>query len=145
MNLCHFCIKRPVFSVVLSLILILFGWVGFENLEIRYFPKVTIYKITIQYNLSGATAEYMSNNVTRYVEGALQNVDGIKDITSTSSLGRSSTTVELESSINLIKAMADIRTAVNTIDPGDLPDDIKQPTISLSDTGNRGLIIGFTF
>ena len=144
MKLCDVCIRRPVFATVLSLILILFGWIGFENLEIRYFPDVEQKVANISYSYPGASADYMANQVTRFVEGALQGVDGVTQMTSSSSVGSSSITLLLSDSANIIKVMGDIKNAISSINPTNLPSDMQPPSISFGGLDRPALLLSFT-
>ena len=72
----------------------------------------------------------MANQVTRFVEGALQGVDGVTQMTSSSSVGSSSITLLLSDSANIIKVMGDIKNAISSINPTNLPSDMQPPSIS---------------
>lgn len=144
MKLCDICIRRPVFATVLSLILILFGWIGFESLEIRYFPDVEQKVANISYSYQGASADYMANQVTRFVEGALQGVDGITQMTSSSSVGSSSINLILSDDANIVKVMGDIQNAISSINPTNLPADMQPPSISFGGVDRPALLLSFT-
>ena len=144
MKLCNICIKRPVFATVLSLVLILFGWIGFENLEIRYFPDVEQRIASIGYSYPGASADYMANQITRFVEGALQSVDGITQMTSSSSVGSSSISLILSDDANIVKIMGDIKNAISGIDPSNMPADMQPPSIRFGGVARPALILAFT-
>ena len=144
MKLCDICIRRPVLATVLSLILILFGWIGFENLEIRYFPDVEQKIATISYGYSGASADYMANQVTRPVESALQGVNGIAQMTSSSSVGSSRISLILSGDANVIQVMGDIKNAISGIDPSNMPTDMPPPSISFGGVDRPALLLAFT-
>ena len=145
MKLCDICIKRPIFATVLSLVLMLFGWIGFKNLEIRYYPDVQVRQVVIRYSYQGASADYMADQVATSVEGALQGVEGVSKIVSTNSRGSSTITVTLSDTVNLIKAMADIRNKVSNVqDSGNLPSDMDPPSVTSGGNGSVATIFSFT-
>jgi multidrug efflux pump len=142
MKLCDFCIKRPVFATVLSLILIFCGWIGFENLEIVYMPNVQQKNLTVSASLPGGSPEYIYNNITMPIEGAIKSVDGIEEFSSSARNGSSSTTITLSPATNVVQAISDINSNIANIQ--DLPDSLtKTPTASYSTHGQRVMNIGF--
>lgn len=142
MKLCDFCIKRPVFATVLSLILIFCGWIGFENLEIVYMPNVQQKNLNVRAKLPGGSPGYIYNNITIPIEGAIKSVDGIEEFSSSASNGSSSTTITLSPATNVVQAISDINSNIANIP--DFPDSLtKTPTASYSTHGQRVMNIGF--
>ena len=143
MKLCEICIKRPVFATVLSLLLIFGGWLGFENLEMVYMPDVQDNTVTVKYSYPGGSPNYLHDNIITYVESALTTINGIKEISSIINKGNTTTTITLEPSTNIIKATADITSALNGIESTNLPPDIDPPNVTSSKYGQRVMNIGF--
>ena len=130
MKLSKICIERPVFAVVLSLMIIVLGIAGYSYLEIRYFPKIQqkIAQVSISY--SGASPSLMLNDVTRPVEDALYNIDGLVKITSTSSYGSTSINLTFADDADMTNMMGQVRDNISNITSRKLPADIDSPSIS---------------
>lgn len=83
-------IKRPVFATMMMVALVVFGIVGFSRLAVDEYPDVSYPVISVSVSYPGASPEVMEREVTRPIEQALNTVDGLNEITSTSSEGSSS-------------------------------------------------------
>ena len=101
MNIASICIKRPVLSSVLSIILLLLGFVGFNLLGLREFPSVDPPTITVSTNYRGANTDVMATQITQPLEESINGIDGIRTLTSSSSDGDSRITVEFNIDANL--------------------------------------------
>ncbi|MCI0532500.1 MAG: efflux RND transporter permease subunit, partial [candidate division Zixibacteria bacterium] len=132
MNLPSLCIDRPVLSVVLSLLILLFGFISFAFLGVREFPSVDPPIITVSTTYSGANADVVESQITEPLEESINGVAGIRSLTSTSSDGRSSITVEFELGVSMEEAANDVRDRVSRA-IRNLPPDIDPPVISKSD------------
>src|SRR3990167_4315423 len=109
MKLPQFCIQRPVFATVLSLILIMIGVMGFQHLETRFMPKFSLNRIFVTTNYPGASANLVETAITTPVEKQLSGIEGIDYITSDSSQGNSSITLVLKPNVNLYSIINKIR------------------------------------
>lgn len=125
-------IKRPVFAVMVILGLVILGVVSYPRIGVDLFPRVEFPIVNITTTLKGANPEIMDIDVTDQIEGAVNTINGVKSITSTSTEGVSVVTVEfiLERDIDL--AVQDVREKVSVI-RGKLPKDIDDPIIEKVD------------
>ncbi len=130
MKLSNTCIKRPVFAIVLSLIIIMVGLSSYHYLELRFFPNFEAKSIEIQTTFSGASAQLIESAVTNPLESALSTIPGIKRMVSTSSRGQSDIKLELKPGQNVDEIANDVRNKVSAAQ-GDLPDSVKAPTIQV--------------
>lgn len=112
MSLSSVSIRRPVFTTVLALLIVIFGIVGFTNLGVREYPLAERPIITVSTNYTGASAEVIENQITEPLETELNVVAGIKTLTSTSREGRSTIRAEFELGEDLDRAANDIRDRV---------------------------------
>ena len=101
MSLSTLSIKRPVLTIVLNLMLILFGVIGYTFLGVREFPSIDPAQISVQTNYSGANADIIESQITEPLEKAINSIDGIRNISSSSSQGRSNITIEFNLDKNL--------------------------------------------
>lgn len=128
MSLSTLSIKRPVLTIVLNLMLILFGIIGYTFLGVREFPSIDPAQISVQTNYSGANADIIESQITEPLEKAVNSIDGIRNISSSSSQGRSSITIEFDLDKNLEEAANDVRDKVSQA-VRSLPQDIDAPPV----------------
>ena len=105
MILSEISIKRPVFALVMSILLLIFGIFCFWRLPVRELPDIDYPSLTIVTTYSGASPEVMESRVTRVIENELSGVSGITKITSNSRNGRSWISIEFKSSKNMLEAV----------------------------------------
>jgi multidrug efflux pump len=129
MGLFEFCIRRPVFSTVLSLVLLLLGAVSFQRLTVREFPNVDEPIISVSSNYPGASAEIVESQVTQILEGSIAGIEGIDVLQSSSRSESSRITVRFRSDIDPDVAASDVRDRVSRV-RGRLPDEIDEPVIA---------------
>jgi multidrug efflux pump len=140
MTISDFSIKRPVASIVMSLIIILFGVVGFNFLGIRLYPAIDPPNINVQTSYAGANAEIIESQITEPLEKAINGIEGVKSISSSSSVGSSSISVEFNVGADLEKAANDVRDKTSQASRS-LPQDIDAPpVVSKSDANNDPII-----
>ncbi len=132
MNLPSVCINRPVLSIVLSLLIVLFGVIGYSYLGVREYPNVDPPIITVSTSYTGANADVIESQVTEPLEESINGIAGIRSLTSSSSDGRSRITVEFELGIDMEAAANDVRDRVSRA-IRDLPPDVDPPTVSKAD------------
>ena len=87
MTISDFAIKRPVASIVMSLVIVLFGVVGFSFLGIRLYPAIDPPVITVQTTYTGANADIVESQITEPLEKAINGIEGVRSISSSSSTG----------------------------------------------------------
>jgi hydrophobe/amphiphile efflux-1 (HAE1) family protein len=132
MTLSDLSIKRPVLATVLSIVIVIFGIVGFTSLGVREYPSVDPPVITVRTDYVGANAEIMESQITEPLEEQINKVAGIKTIRSISSDNRSNITVEFELGMDLDAAANDIRDKVSQA-VRNLPPDTDPPIVSKAD------------
>jgi len=132
-------VKRPVFAVVISLLLIAFGVISFQELSVRELPDVDPPVVSIQTNYPGANAAIVETRITQIVEGSIAGVPGIKTIDSTSSDGRSSVNIEFTLDRNIDAAANDVRDRVSRI-LNNLPEEVDPPEVSKADGDTRPIM-----
>ncbi len=142
MKLTLICIKRPVFASVLSLLLIVFGWIGFQRLDLRYFPDIPQKFAQVSVSYPGASPSLMQNSVTRYLENALINIRGIKQLSSNSTYNRSTVYLQFYPDVNMVEEMGLVREAVSA-QAQNLPVDANPPSITSGGVSDPALNIGF--
>ena len=140
MTLSDFALKRPVASMVMSLIIVLFGVVGFTFLGVRLYPAIDPPSITVQTNYTGANAEIIESQITEPLEKAINGIEGIKSISSGSSTGSSTITVEFNVGADLEKAANDVRDKTSQT-TRNLPQDIDAPPVVSKADANSDPII----
>jgi multidrug efflux pump len=140
MSLPSLSIRRPVLSIVMSLVIIIFGVIGFKTLGVREFPAIDPPVITVNTNYKGANAEVIESQITEPLEKTINGIQGIRSISSTSALGSSSINVEFNLSADLETAANDVRDKVSqTIRL--LPQDIDGlPTVTKSDANSDAIL-----
>ncbi len=128
MNLSELSIKRPVFAVVCSIVIIIFGIMGYSFLGVREYPAIDPPIVNVRCSYVGANAEIIEQQVTEVLEKAVNGVQGVKNITSSSSQGSSNITVEFELGVDLERAANDVREKVSQVS-GQLPQDLDAPPV----------------
>ena len=140
MNLSELSIKRPVFAVVCSIVIIIFGVIGYSFLGVREYPAIDPPVVNVRTSYVGANAEIIEQQVTEPIEKAVNGVEGVKNITSSSSQGSSSITVEFELGVDLERAANDVREKVSQV-TGRLPQDIDAPpTVAKQDSDSDPIV-----
>ena len=141
MTLSDIALKRPVGSIVLSLIILLFGIVGYNFLGVRLYPAIDPPIINVRTNYVGANAEIIESQITEPLEMAINGIEGVKSISSSSSTGTSNITVEFNVGADLEKAANDVRDKTSQATRS-LPLDIDAPpVVSKADANSDPIII----
>lgn len=143
MSLASVSIKRPVLAIVMSLVIILFGMISFQFLGVREYPAIDPPIITVRTSYSGASAEVMESQITEPLEKAINGIAGVRNISSSSSQGTSSITVEFNLDANLEAAANDVRDKVSGA-ARQLPQDIDAPPVVTKSDANSDAIISLT-
>ncbi len=133
-------LRRPVGSIVMSLIIVLLGIVGFKFLGVRLYPAIDPPVITVQTSYTGANAEIIESQITEPLEKTINGIEGVKSITSRSDIGSSSITVEFDLGADLEKSANDVRDKVSQA-MRNLPQDINAPPIVTKADANSDPII----
>jgi HAE1 family hydrophobic/amphiphilic exporter-1 len=125
-------VKRPVFATMVIMALVVLGIVSYPNIGVDLLPKIDFPIVTVTTTLRGASPDVMDVDVTDKIEGAVNTINGVKTITSTSYEGMSRTTIEFVLERNIDQAVQDVREKVSGI-RNKLPDDIDEPKIAKVD------------
>jgi multidrug efflux pump len=130
MNFTDLFIKRPVVSIVVSVLILLAGFQAASNLTVRQYPKSDVSVINIQTVYIGASAELVKGFITTPLERAVASAEGIDYIESSSSLGISDIKVHLKLNFDPVRAMSEINAKVNAV-RGELPPEAEVPALSI--------------
>ncbi|NBX03824.1 MAG: efflux RND transporter permease subunit [Alphaproteobacteria bacterium] len=113
MNISEFCIRRPVFTTLLMLAIVVGGWAGFNSLAVSALPRVDFPTIQVTANLPGASPETMASSVATPLERQFSTIAGISSMTSSSFLGTTSITLQFDLDRNIDGAALDVQTAIS--------------------------------
>jgi hydrophobe/amphiphile efflux-1 (HAE1) family protein len=140
MNIASISIKRPVLAIVMSVVIVLFGGIGYNYLGVREFPSIDPPVITVRTNYAGANADIIESQITEPLEKALNGIEGIRTISSASNQGSSTITVEFNLDANIEAAANDVRDKVSQA-VRTLPQDIDGlPTVTKSDANSDAIV-----
>ncbi len=132
MNISELSIRRPVLATVLTIIILLFGLIGYNTLGVREYPSVDNPIISVTCSYAGANADVIENQITEPLEQNINGIPGIRSLSSISQQGQSRITVEFELSVDLETAANDVRDKVSRAQRY-LPRDCDPPTVSKAD------------
>ena len=128
MNISELSLRRPVLAIVLNLIIVLFGAIGFKYLGVRDYPAIDPPNINVRTSYGGANPDIIETQITEPLEKAINGIAGIKNITSSSNAGSSNINVEFDLSIDLEAAANDVRDKVSQATRS-LPTDLEAPPV----------------
>ena len=132
MNISELSIRRPVLATVMTVIILLFGMIGYFYIDVREYPSVDNPIISVSCSYAGANADVIENQITEPLEQNINGIPGIRSLTSVSQQGQSRITVEFELSVDLETAANDVRDKVSRAQRY-LPRDCDPPTVSKAD------------
>ena len=140
MNLSELSLRRPVLAIVCSIVIIIFGAIGYKYLGVREYPAIDPAVVNVRTSYVGANSDIIEQQITEPLEKAVNGVPGVKNITSSSSTGSSNITVEFELNVDLERAANDVRDKVSQA-LGQLPQDIDAPpTVSKADSDSDPIL-----
>ena len=140
MTLSDVAIRRPVFTGMMSLTLIVLGFLGYRRLGTDLYPDVSFPFVTITTAYPGASPEDIEETVTRPIEDAVSSIPGIKTVSSWSRENVSMVFVEFELSVALAQAVQNVRDKVG-IAQGDLPVEARAPVIAQYDVSAQPVLV----
>ncbi|WP_106484263.1 efflux RND transporter permease subunit [Bacteroides sp. Marseille-P3684] len=140
MNISELSIRRPVLATVLTIIIILFGLIGYTYLGVREYPSVDNPIISVSCSYAGANADVIENQITEPLEQNINGIPGIRSLSSVSQQGQSRITIEFELSVDLETAANDVRDKVSRAQRY-LPDDCDPPTVSKADADAQPILM----
>ncbi|MFM9878933.1 MAG: efflux RND transporter permease subunit [Burkholderiaceae bacterium] len=129
MQLPEISVRRPVFATVLSLLILLIGYVSFAGLNVREYPKIDEPVVTVDTRFAGASSEVMESQITKVLEDSLAGIEGVDVISSISRQEQSQITVRFSLARDPDSAAADVRDKVSRVRQR-LPQEIDEPVIA---------------
>ena len=139
MKFTDYFIRRPVFAIVLSLMLLVFGLRALNDLQVRQYPELENGQLTITTAYPGADAELVQGFITTPIQETISSVEGIDYIKASSRAGVSMIEVFLELDYDVNIAMAEMLSKINEVQ-GRLPQDISDPIIAKVSAGNDAIM-----
>src|SRR6478672_13097485 len=140
MNISELSLRRPVLAIVLNIVIVLFGLIGFKFLGIRDYPAIDPPNVSVRTSYPGANADIIESQITEPLETAINGIAGVKNITSSSSQGSSNINVEFDLGVDLEAAANDVRDKVSQASRS-LPNDLDAPpVISKADASSDPII-----
>jgi HAE1 family hydrophobic/amphiphilic exporter-1 len=130
--LAQICVRRPVFAGVLMLVIVVLGGVGYTRLGLDQFPNIDLPFVLVTTTLEGAAPEEVETDITDKIEGAVNTIDGIDELRSTSSEGFSQVAIAFKLDKPADIAAQDVRDKVSNV-LRDLPRGIDAPIVSKVD------------
>jgi hydrophobe/amphiphile efflux-1 (HAE1) family protein len=143
MSLPSLSLRRPVLAIVLNIVIIIFGGIGFSFLGIRDYPSIDPPIINVRTSYSGANPDIIESQITEPLEKAINGIAGIKNISSSSSQGSSNITVEFNLGEDLEAAANDVRDKVSQA-TRQLPQDLDAPPVVAKADANAQPILSMT-
>ena len=133
-------IKRPVLAIVMNLMLLLFGFIGYTFLGIREYPSIDPTVVSVRTSYPGANSDIIESQITEPLEKVINSIDGVRNISSSSNQGSSNITIEFNLSKDIEEAANDVRDKVSQA-ARSLPKDIDgTPVVSKADDNDDPII-----
>jgi multidrug efflux pump len=139
MTLAAVSIRRPVLAVVMSILIVVFGVVGFKFLGVREYPAVDPPVVTITTNYGGASPDVVAAQITEPLEQSISGVAGIRVMSSTSRDGQSQIRVEFDLAVPMDAAANDVRDKVS-VARAQLPADADPPIVEKADADSAPIV-----
>lgn len=140
MSLSTLSIKRPVLTIVMNVAIVLFGIIGYTYLGVREFPSIDPAQISVRTSYTGANADIIESQITEPLEKAINSIDGIRNISSSSNQGSSNINIEFNLDKDLEAAANDVRDKVSQA-VRSLPEDLDAPpVVSKADADSEPII-----
>jgi len=133
-------IKYPVFATMVMVGLMVLGLFAYRGLGVESMPNVEIPAVFIETQYPGASPEQVENDVTRPLEEAAKTVGGIKTIRATSWEGRSGVGIEFQLTVDMNRAVQDLRDRISTV-RGGFPREVKEPVVFREEGENAQPVI----
>ena len=143
MTISELSLKRPVLAIVMNIMIVLFGVIGFRFLGIRDYPAIDPPNISVRTSYPGANADVIESQITEPLEKSINGIAGVKNITSSSSQGNSNINVEFELGFNLEEAANDVRDKVSQT-VRSLPSDLDAPPVVTKADASSDPILSMT-
>src|SRR5438445_12783675 len=139
MILSRVSIQRPVLATMMNLVLVLFGIIGLSRLPVRELPDIDPPIVSVSTIYPGANARVVETEVTERLEEQINNIEGIKTLSSQSREGVSTITIEFNLARDIDIAAQDVRDRVARV-RGEMPTDVLEPVIAKQDSDAQPII-----
>jgi len=140
MNISELSLRRPVLAIVMNIVIIVFGLIGYKFLGVRDYPAIDPPNVSVRTSYPGANADIIESQITEPLEKSINGIAGVKNITSSSSQGSSNINVEFDLSYDLEAATNDVRDKVSQT-LRSLPSDLDAPpVVSKSDASSDPIL-----
>ena len=139
MGITKLAIERPVFILMVMVLIVMIGIMGYRSMGLEENPDVSFGMITVSTQYPGAGAEEVNNLLSREIEESISGVANLIEVTSTSQEGVSVVVLQFEVGTDMNAALNDVRSKVDTI-LGDLPDAALKPVIDKIDTTSEPIL-----
>lgn len=143
MNISELSLRRNVLAIVMNIVIVVFGVIGFKFLGIRDYPAIDPPNVNVRTTYAGANPEIIESQITEPLEKSINGIAGIRNITSSSSLGSSNINIEFNLGVDLEAAANDVRDKVSQ-SLRNLPSDLLQPPVVSKADANADAIISMT-
>ena len=143
MNISELSLRRPVLAIVLNILIVVFGVIGFKFLGVRDYPAIDPPNINVRTSYPGANPDIIESQITEPLEKAINGIAGVKNITSLSSAGSSNINVEFDLSVDLEAAANDVRDKVSQATRS-LPSDLDAPPVVAKADASSDAILSMT-
>jgi multidrug efflux pump len=143
MNISELSLRRPVLAIVMNIVIVVFGIIGFKFLGVRDYPAIDPPNINVSTSYGGANPDIIETQITEPLEKAINGIAGVKNITSSSNQGRSNINVEFDISIDLETAANDVRDKVSQATRS-LPSDLEAPPVVSKADASSDWILSMT-
>lgn len=143
MNISELSLRRPVLAVVMNIIIVVFGVIGFKFLGVRDYPAIDPPNINVSTSYGGANPDIIETQITEPLEKAINGIPGVKNITSSNNAGRSNINVEFDLGVDLEAAANDVRDKVSQASRS-LPKDLDAPPVISKADASADPIIAMT-
>jgi HAE1 family hydrophobic/amphiphilic exporter-1 len=140
MNLPRFSVERPIFTTMVTLILVILGAVSLSRLQVDMLPDIELPTLSIRTDYEGASPEVMERLVTQIIEEIVATVPGVEEITSSSSEGRSRINVRFVWGTDIDTAAIDVQGKIED-EINELPEDIVRPRIRKFDLASFPVVL----
>src|SRR5512135_73596 len=139
MILSDLSVKQPVFATMMMIALVVLGIFSYKELSIDLFPNVDLPVVTVQTVYPGVAPETVETEVTKRVEEAINPIEGVKHISSTTTEGISIVVTEFELGTDIHTAAQDVRSKVSAL-RRDFPTGVEEPVIERLDPADLPIL-----
>lgn len=139
MGFTEFFIRRPAFTIVISLVLLIVGIISYAHLAVRWVPNINPPVVSIYTAYPGASANLIETQITTPIEAALSGVDGIETLSSSSKQDASFVNIEFKLGRNINTSVEDVRSALQHM-TSTLPTEAKTPEIEKADPNSNPIM-----